>query len=71
METEKILNVDSMNFHTGGVVITALLVAGYADDYAVYVGHGTEERVRGNGRKLSYQQALMYFPDLERAQYRH
>ncbi len=53
--------------------VTIVLVNGRVDDYAAYIGAGTDpDFVRKFGEKLSYAQACAFFPAmaLEGARYR-
>ena len=50
--------------------ITAVLTQGAGGQYAVYLGIGSEEFVKGYGRKLTYKHALQYYPGLKKEDYR-
>ena len=49
----------------------AVLVAGEIEDYAVYIGHSTDEQfVAAHGDKISFGEACAQFCGLEREHYR-
>jgi hypothetical protein len=56
------------------IPVTAVLVAGEMDDYAAYIGIGSETQAQGIatfGDKLSFAEALLYFPyRLDETRYR-
>ena len=53
------------------IVITAVLHKGYFDNKAVYLGKSDNlEWVKKQGTKLSYDEALAYFPGLNKENYR-
>lgn len=47
-----------------------VLVRGGVEDVAVYQGVGTDNWVARNGRKLTYEEAILHFPALPRRWYR-
>lgn len=63
--TTRILRTSSMYVPSstdGGVNVTAVLVAGAAGDYAAYVGHGEIGWISEYGRKLTWSEAVGWFP---------
>ena len=50
--------------------LCVVLVAGAIGDYAAYVGLGTYRDVKSTGDKLLFEEALGYFPSIERDHYR-
>jgi len=53
--------------------VTVILVEGAVKNYAAYIGAGRDARwVRKYGNKMTYQEALTFFPSmvLEEARYR-
>ena len=61
----KILNRNRRTFLSEDgreVTVTAVLVAGVANDYAVYVGIGSDEYVARHGDKISFKEATCHFP---------
>ncbi len=68
----KTVNIEkqSMPSENGNTEITAVLTEGTIKDLAAYIGIGSEEWVKANGRKLSYREALMYFPFIKEENYR-
>ena len=61
----KILNTNKRSYYSEGgreVTITAVLVAGDIDDYAVYVGCGSDNFVARTGHKISFKEAICHFP---------
>ena len=53
------------------VQITVVLVEGVIGDYAAYIGHGDDIKwIQAYGNKLSYQEAIGHFPDLDAKKYR-
>lgn len=48
----------------------AVLVAGEIGDYACYIGHGEPEWVARCGDKLSFTEAQVHFPGIEKGKYR-
>ena len=53
------------------IVITAVLHVDYFDNKAVYIGRSDDpEWVKKKKKKLSYNEALAYYPGLEKENYR-
>jgi len=48
--------------YDGDLPTVVVLVAGYNNDYACYIGHGTPEWVARHGDKLTFEQACQHFP---------
>ena len=46
----------------GNINLLAVLTKGEADDFACYVGEGSEEFVAASGNKIRYQEMLQHFP---------
>ena len=69
----KILNTNTRchpSEQGGRASITAVLVEGVVGDYAVYVGFGSPEYIAQHGDKLSFDEAKMHFPGIEKENYR-
>ena len=62
----KIISVNKRTYPSSSILqevtLVAVLVAGDADDYACYVGHGPEEWVQRFGNKVSFEEACRHFP---------
>ena len=51
------------------VTLNAVLTKGVSQ-YAVYLGVGSDEFVAKQGKKLTYKEALTYYPHLKEEEYR-
>lgn len=73
-DDKKILSINKRMYpdqHHRNIEITAVLVAGAIDDYAVYIGIGTPQWVAKHGNKISFDEACIHFPcGLEKEKYR-
>ncbi len=52
------------------VEVVIVLVPGNVGDYAAYIGCGPAEWVARSGTKLHFNEAKIYFPQIEAARYR-
>lgn len=71
--SDQIIGINSRGFPSvqGGIVnIVSVLVQGIIGDYAVYMGFGPSEWVARHGDKLSFEEAQIHFPGIEKGKYR-
>lgn len=61
--------VPGMMFHQS-TKLTVVLVQGEAEDYAAYIGCGSDQWVAGHGDKLSFGEAQGWFSFIEEKNYR-
>lgn len=53
-----------------GPTLFWVLVAGYNNDYACYVGFGPPDFVAKYGDKVTFEEAVIHFPEIEEGRYR-
>ena len=62
----KIINVNRRTYpcegRFTGVNVTVVLVEGGNDDYAAYVGVGSDDWIARHGDKLRFEEAIIHFP---------
>jgi hypothetical protein len=73
----KILNINKRSYprehsvYSAEIVeISAVLTEGETGDIAVYIGEGSPEWIIKYGNKLSYEEAISYFPFFDESKYR-